>query len=120
MMDMILNDGSVVGRDSENRLFIYPVQGGDPQPVPGPPEPGFPCQSAPDGRSFCVVEKHGLTFTFFTRDIRSGRREIRGKVTPADSAGLLSVRPILAEDGKSYVYSYSRLLTYLWMEEGLK
>ncbi len=115
-----LDDGSVVGRDAENRLFIYPAQGGDPQPVAGPPEEGFPCQSAPDGRSFCVVEKHGLTFTFFTRDIRTGRREVRGKVTPADSAGLLEVHPILAENGKSYVYSYSRLLTHLWVEEGLK
>ena len=54
-------------------------------------------------------------------DLATGRRTPWKQLAPADPAGVGSLSSILiAPDGKSYVYSYSRLTEDLYLAEGLK
>ena len=41
------------------------------------------------------------------------------EISPADLAGVFSFYPLLASDGKSYTYTYNRLLSNLYLVEGL-
>jgi hypothetical protein len=54
-------------------------------------------------------------------DLATGRRTPWRQLAPADAAGVGSLSSVLiAPDGKSYVYSYSRLTEDLYLAEGLK
>jgi hypothetical protein len=54
-------------------------------------------------------------------DLASGRRTHWKDLSPADPAAVLMVRPILiARDGRSYVYSYTRSTEDLYLAEGLR
>ncbi len=54
-------------------------------------------------------------------DVSTGERRLWKEIVPPDPAGVLSIGPILiTPDGKSYVYSYRRLLDELVLLTGLK
>jgi hypothetical protein len=111
---------SLLASDADRRLSLYPVGGGEPRPVPGPPEPGMGSAWAADGHSIFVTERRGPAALVFRRDLTTGRREPWATIEPADPAGVLLVNPDLTADGKSYVYSYARHLSSLYLIEGLK
>ena len=57
----------------------------------------------------------------FILDLATGKRELWRQIEPIDAAGVTYVSPILpAADGKSYVYGYRRILSDLYLVEGLK
>lgn len=96
------------------------MEGGDPQRLPGPPEPGSVHAWTPDGRALYASERHGLTVKVFRRELASGRREPWMEITPADPTGISTLYPLFAADGKSYVYTYVRFLSNLYLIEGLE
>ena len=54
-------------------------------------------------------------------DARTGKRSLWRQLAPLDPAGVSSIDPILlSADGRAYVYSYRRLLSGLFVVEGLK
>lgn len=54
------------------------------------------------------------------RDVATGKRAIWKEIVPPDPAGVLAIGPILiTPDGKSYVYSYRRMLEDLYLVAGL-
>jgi hypothetical protein len=54
-------------------------------------------------------------------DIESGKRKTWKQIVPADAAGVDNIGNfLLTPDMKSYVYSYSRALSDLYLVEGLK
>jgi len=54
-------------------------------------------------------------------DVATGKRERWKELRPSDSAGVVAVGGIrVAPDGRSYVYTYPRLLSDLYLVEGLK
>jgi hypothetical protein len=54
-------------------------------------------------------------------DLQTGEKTFWKEVMPADPAGLLDVSFILfSADGESYVYSYRRMLSTLYLAEGLR
>jgi len=53
--------------------------------------------------------------------VASGRRRPWKELTPPDPAGVLAIGPIkMSADGRSYVYSYRRLIDDLYVVDGLK
>jgi hypothetical protein len=52
--------------------------------------------------------------------VKSGRREFWKELMPADPAGVHTVVPFLASDGRTYAYAYARSLMDLYVIEGLK
>jgi Tol biopolymer transport system component len=111
----------VIGPGTDGKLSLFGVNGGEPQTIPGlGPEDrlgGF----TGDGRSLYVYNNAGLPAVVSLLDIPTGKRKLWKTVVPADPAGVDNVGNfIFTPDGKSYVYSYSRALSDLYLVEGLK
>lgn len=74
-----------------------------------------------DGRVLYVSRPEGLPAKIFRLDMATGERVLWKEIAPSDPAGVFGIDPILlTRDGKAYVYSYRRLLTDLYLVEGLK
>ena len=67
-----------------------------------------------------VTERRGPAALVFKRDVTTGSRTPWMTIEPTDPAGVWLVEPYLTADGKSYAYSYMRLLSSLYLVEGLK
>ena len=111
---------SVVALDASRRLLVYGVGEGEPRAAPGAPEPGEIAVFGLEGRWLFVTESEGLLIRVFRRDLVTGRREPWREITPSDPTGILSFQPLLGADGRSYVYSFWRSLSSLYLVEGLE
>jgi len=86
-------------------------------------EPGRILEWANDGRALFIEETHdarGLASHILRRDLGTGRRELWREERPGDQAGLSSVRCVISGDGRSYACSQTRMLSSLFLVEGLK
>ncbi len=110
---------AAIGLDRKGTLF--PIEGGQPRPIPGLMDGEFPLRFSPDGRSLFVWRRGDVPARVSRVDIETGRREVWKDLLPADPAGVERISNVLvAPDGKSYVYCYARLLSDLFVVEGLK
>jgi hypothetical protein len=100
--------------------MIYPVNGGPPQPVPNLNAGDVVVQWSADGRGLLVAHRDGLPWIVERLDLASGQRTPVVTIRPRDPAGLrLSVFGI-SRNAKYYVHTYARLLSDLYVVEGLK
>ena len=105
----------------DGTVSILSLESGQSRPIPGLAAGELPVQWSEDGRSLFVVPAAGLPAKIFRLDLVTGERSLWKEITPSDPAGVFGIDPIrLTRDGKSYVYSYRRLLTDLYLVEGLK
>ncbi len=114
-------DGRLAVRlDADRRLQLYPVEGGEPHPVPGTGPDEYPIRWTADGRGL-YVRRYELPTRVEIVDVATGRRTPWKTLAPADPAGVAGVSPILLSgDARSYVYSYTRQTNDLYLVEGLK
>jgi hypothetical protein len=116
---------SVVARLAGTGLVLYPVEGGQGQPVPGGEAGDEPLCWTHDGRKLFVRRTPtwhpNVTRVWIDRiDVVAGKREPWKELAP-DPAGVRAIGPIhLTSDGKSYVYSFSATLGDLYLAEGLR
>jgi Tol biopolymer transport system component/predicted Ser/Thr protein kinase len=109
---------AAVGPD--RRGVLYPIAGGTPRPIPNLAPDDVVIRWTPDGRSLYVY-KQLVHARIELLDLATGRRTPWKELAPADPAGVASLSSVLiAPDGKSYVYSYSRLTEDLYLADGLK
>ena len=74
-----------------------------------------------DGRSLYVYQGGELPAKIYKLDIATGTRNLWKQLMPPDPAGVEYVGPILpSSDGMAYAYGYRRLLSDLYLVEGLK
>jgi hypothetical protein len=115
---LITPDGTrVLARTKARKWFFFPVDGdAAPQPVPLAPN-DVPMRFASDGGLF--VASFGKIPALLTRvDLATGERTVTREVMPAQPAGLINVGPVWpTPDGKTTVYSYTRLLSDLYLVE---
>jgi hypothetical protein len=120
--EVVSPDGRfVVGLDA-NRLayFRYPVDGGDPVAVPGLERGERPFQWSADGRSLFVFRPGELPARVFRVDLETGRRDLWREVMPPDAAGVDGIAVFrMTPDARGYAYSYIRVLSSLYLVEGL-
>jgi len=114
-------DGSqafAIGPDG--RLTLYPLDEGEPHVVPGTSLSDLPIRWTEDGRGIFVQSTTTLPSRIERVDVATGERRFLVELTPPDPAGALVVGPVhFSADGRSYVYSYKRLLDELYVLEGL-
>jgi Tol biopolymer transport system component len=109
----------VVGPD--RRRYLYPLEGGEPTPLPGLSFDETPAQWSADGRYLYVYRRRDVPAKVWKLEIATGKRELWKEVMPADGAGIATVAPVIpTPDGRAYVYSYFRTLSDLYVVEGLK
>ena len=115
------NSDMVAALGPDRKLNIYPINGGDPRPVPGVLKGEIPTAWSADGRSLYVYLYGGLPARVVQIDIATGQRKPLKELYPADAAGIDTISGILmTPDAKSYVYAYVRTLSDLYLVEGLK
>ncbi len=119
---LVSPDGKlVVGIGPDRKYYFFSVDGGAAQPVPGITSADTIDGWAADGRSFFVHDSMGLPVTISRIDSVTGKRTIWKQIAPADPAGVDAIQAIsITPDEKSFVYSYRRRLSDLYLVEGLK
>lgn len=98
---------------------IYPLDGGDPRPVPGLTYGDRVLRWGIDGRSLYVCRYRELPVRVFKLDIITGHKEIWKEIAPAESAGIRGADPKVTPDGKAYLYTFTRYLSDLYLVTGL-
>ena len=119
---VVSRDGTTVAaRGPDQKIYLFPVNGGDAKVVANT-EPGeFPTAWSADGRSLFVITRGQIPAQVFRIDIATGQRTFWRSFEPADAAGIDTIRGVLVSaDEKSYVYGYTRTLSDLYLVDGLK
>ncbi len=105
----------------DHKIYLYPIAGGDPRVVSAVESSEVPTGWSPDGRELFVLSRGQIPAQVFRVDIATGKRTLWKSLEPADSAGIDTIgRVNLSADNQSYVYSYVRTLSDLYLVEGLK
>ena len=98
----------------------YPLDGGDSVEIPGLEVGEIPVQWTPDGDLY-VFRPGELPARVWRVDLESGERAFWGELAPNDPAGVFGIDYLaISPDGEGFVYSYRRLLSTLYVFEGLK
>jgi eukaryotic-like serine/threonine-protein kinase len=110
---------AAIGPDEKG--YLFPIPAGDARPIPGL-EPGeVPVRWTPDGHSLYVYRGGDLPSKVYRLEIATGKRTLWKELMPPDPSGVEFVGPVLpTPDGTSYVYGYRRLLSDLYLVEGLQ
>jgi Tol biopolymer transport system component len=105
----------------DRRRYIYPLGGGEPQPIPGLVTGEDPVGWTGDGRWLFLFDRGKIPGRVFRVELATGKRELWRELVPLDPAGIdLLSPPALTPDGKTYVYSYNRILSDLFLATGVK
>ena len=119
---LITADGkNVLTRDAKGQRWLYPIAGAEPQKFNLQIDPderlmGF----SPDGKTL-LVRTRSVPAKVNRINLETGKRELWREITPADPAGIQSIVGIrFSADGKAYAYSAGRVLSDLYVVDGLK
>ncbi len=115
-------DGKVVAAGTdEGGLVISEVRGEKPRHVPAAP-PGFvPIGWSPDGLSLIGFLREGPSARLLRLNVEGGQSSGIRLLRPFDSAGVIGIPTVrTTPDGSVWLYSYGRMLSELYVVEGLK
>ncbi len=105
----------------DGRLYLYPVEGGEPTALPGLTGLDIPIRWSADGRSLYIYRRGELPARVYQVDVVTGRKQLWRELMPADAAGVVDIVAVCpTPDGRSYVYGYARILSNLYLVEGLR
>jgi serine/threonine protein kinase/Tol biopolymer transport system component len=115
-------DGKMLlATDGKRQRWLYPIAGGEPQKFniildPDERVMGF----SADGKNL-LVRTRAIPVKLTRVNLETGKRERWREITPADPAGIQSIASIrISADGKAYAYSAGRVLSDLYVVDGLK
>jgi eukaryotic-like serine/threonine-protein kinase len=102
-------------------ISLWPVAGGPSRPVHGSQAGDRPVAWSADGRSLWLFRRGEVPAHVFQLDIATGRRHLWKTLVPPDAAGVYSIIEFqVTPTGHAYFYSYTRLLSQLYLVRGLK
>jgi eukaryotic-like serine/threonine-protein kinase len=111
----------VLASDPKRQRWLYPIGGGEPQKLNFPASPdervlGFTA----DGKGL-LIRTVAVPVKIARVDLATGRREPWKEIVPADMAGVQGIPSLkFSDDGKAYAYSVARVLSDLYVVDGLK
>jgi len=112
---------SVAGVGPDGKGYFYPIPAGEPTPIKSLGEGEVPVGWTGDATRLYVYRPSDLPAKVYLLSISTGERTLWKQLMPPDPAGVEYVGPILpTPDGKSYVYGYRRMLSDLYVVDGLK
>jgi eukaryotic-like serine/threonine-protein kinase len=116
----IYKDGSLVAAlDPDRRPVVYDVATGKAMLIPGVLDGDEPIQWIDD--KHIIVGRTEIPERVFTIDLPTGKRTPFKTFSPMDPTGLIdNAPPNFSVDLKSYIYSYSRITSDLYVLDGLK
>jgi Tol biopolymer transport system component len=110
-------DGRVIAAlGPDEVLKLYPVDGGTPRVLRGANPGELPVQWTADGRQVYVFRLGELPSAVTLVDVDTGARTPWRTLIPTDPSGVLAVvRVRMTPDGSAYVYTFSRILSDLYL-----
>jgi hypothetical protein len=112
---------AVVVRGPDRRIYLYPLEGGEPSALAGLTVEDTPIRFTADGRTLFLQRRGEVPARIYRYDVASGQKELWKELMPADAAGLNAInRVVVTPDGKTYAYSYLRDLSNLQLVDGMK
>jgi Tol biopolymer transport system component len=121
LMRVVSPDGTwaaVTGPD--RKRYRYPLSGGEPSEIAGVDPADVIDQVTPDGRYLYVHRRGEVPVQVYRLDLTNGRREPWRSLAPSDAAGVSSINVFPAPSGDAYVVNYARLLSHLFLVEGIR
>jgi DNA-binding winged helix-turn-helix (wHTH) protein len=112
---------TVIGYDLASATGrLYPMDGGPPRAIPGLlPDDSFSWTSDP--HVLYTYQWRQLPIRIYRLNVLTGERQFFREVHSADTTGLCHMSHVLLSgDGRAYVYSYTRMLSDLYLVKGLK
>jgi eukaryotic-like serine/threonine-protein kinase len=114
-------DGKRVAASTSDGLAMVLVDGGEPQPVRGSTPGDLPLSWSGAGRTLLVGLRGETGCSVSRLDLQSGTRTPWKTFSPSDASGLSSVRcPVFSADEQHYAFSYTRILSDLFLVENVK
>jgi Tol biopolymer transport system component len=105
----------------DQRFYLYPVDGGEPTPIPGLVKGDVPSGWSPDGRSMFVRRRGEIPQRVMRLEVATGQKELWKELMPPDPAGIWLISPVwITPDEKYYVYGFARSLADLYVVDGLR
>ncbi len=112
---------TVLVTDANNHLFLVSSTGGELHPVPQTDIFDRYAGWSEDERSVFLYRSKDIPARVYKVDLATGKSQVFREFLPLDSAGLVSIAPLqITPDGKHYVYSFVRMLSDLYVVDGLK
>ena len=110
----------VAGMNADETIVLYPLDGSAPVPVPGVEKAEIPIQFSADGASLFVYRPTALPARVNRVTLATGQRELWRELTAADPAGVYKIAPVaITPDGNAYAYTALRVLSELYLTEGV-
>lgn len=118
---MTTPDGRHVIGWTGGRLFKYAVDEGAPVPLTYLNADDRPLRWSPDGSGMYVWRTAAWPPVVDYVNASTGQRALWKTIQPADPVGVDSIiRILVTPDGRSYCHDYVRILSELFIVEGLK
>ena len=113
-------DGKTLAVRQNDKIVLLPAEGGPARPLPGSEAGDLLIRWSGDGNALFI--QHGFApASVFRLEVATGKRTLVRTLAPADPAGVEGINPIqLTPDGTTYVYTTARVLSDLYMAEGLR
>ena len=109
----------VVLQDADGAFKMWPLEGGDGVPIPGARAEDQPLTFTEDGAALFVAGR-SLPVAIERLDLATGNRTAWLTVAPSDPAGLRYALASITPNGKYWALSTAKLLTDLYVVEGLR
>jgi len=114
-------DGTrLVARGPDGRMHAYRVGSEGSESIPGLADPDVPLEWSSDGRALYIGRNVGGTWHVRALEVATGRVTPLFDVTPPNVEGLRVSQILLSPDARYFVHSYSRLLTDVYLVEGIR
>lgn len=114
-------DGKLLFAIDGNTPKIYTMSGGEVRALPQLGPDDVPDRWAPDGKSVFIWNYSSAARKLDRMDIATGRSVPVTTISPPDRTGLVGVTMCrTSKDGRAHIYSAFRLLTDLFVVNGLQ
>jgi eukaryotic-like serine/threonine-protein kinase len=106
--------------EADGTSSIRSTESGESKPIPAMENGETAFGWSGEGRSVYVY-RPALPVKVFQIDITSGSRKLWKELNPPDPSGINFIRtPHISADGKAYAYNYNRVLSNLYLVDGLR
>jgi eukaryotic-like serine/threonine-protein kinase len=106
--------------EADDSPSVRSVESGERKPIPGLSPGDFAFGWNGNGRSVYVY-KPSVPARVYQVELASGHRQLWRELSPPDPAGVNFIRaPHISADGKAYAYNYNRILSDLYLVDGLR
>lgn len=107
--------GELLAADPAGRFWLYPVNGDNRRSVSGMSAGDSPSRWSKDESTVYVAHPGRGTTDVYVVNLVTGWRTLLYRLTPTDRAGVTDGPSVqLTPDGRSYAYSYVRILSDLY------